>query len=100
MRLGIVDTMFSRVNMGEIAIDEIRKSYPDVEIVRKTVPGIKDLGVECKKLLDGNGKQETGCDSVLALGMVGGAPVDQVCAGRWHRRRRSPRTAARSGAPT
>jgi riboflavin synthase len=73
-KVGIVDTMFSRVNMGELAIDEIRKNYPNVEIVRKTVPGVKDLPVECKKLLD------AGCDSCMALGMVGGAPIDTQCA--------------------
>jgi len=74
IKIGIVDTMFSRVNMGEMALDEIKKNYPDVEIVRKTVPGVKDLPVECKRLL------EAGCDSCMALGMVGGARVDQVCA--------------------
>lgn len=74
VKIGVVDTMFSRVNMGEMAIDELKNNYPDVEIVRKTVPGVKDLPVECKILLD------AGCSSVLAAGMVGGAPVDQVCA--------------------
>lgn len=74
MKIAIVDTMFSRLNMGEIALDELKKSYPDVEVIRTTVPGIKDLPVECKKLLD------AGCDIALALGMVGGAPVDEVCA--------------------
>ncbi len=74
MKLGIVDTMFARVNMGGIAMDELKKNYPDVEIVRRTVPGVKDLPVECKKLLD------EGCDSCMALGMVGGAPVDTICA--------------------
>jgi riboflavin synthase len=73
-KIGIVDTMFSRVDMGSMAIDEIRRNYPDVELVRRTVPGVKDLPVECKNLLD------SGCDSCMALGMVGGAPVDQVCA--------------------
>ncbi len=73
VKVGIVDTMFSRVNMGAMALDEIKK-YGDVEVVRRTVPGVKDLAVECKRLLEG------GCDSCLALGMVGGAPVDQVCA--------------------
>jgi riboflavin synthase len=74
VKVGIVDTMFSRVNMGAIALDEIKKNHGDVEVVRLTVPGVKDLAVECKRLLEG------GCDSCLALGMVGGAPVDQVCA--------------------
>ena len=68
MKIGIVDTTFSRVDMGGIALDEI-KAYPDVQTERRTVPGIKDLAVECKRLL------EEGCDCVLALGMVGGAPI-------------------------
>ncbi len=74
MRLGIVDTMFSRVNMGEIAINELNKNYK-VEIVRRTVPGIKDLAVECKKLLE-----LEKCDVTMALGMVGSAPIDLQCA--------------------
>lgn len=74
MKLGIVDTMFSRVNMGEIAIDEVKRNYPGVEIERRTVPGVKDLVVECKSLLEG------GCDSCLSLGMVGGARIDTQCA--------------------
>ncbi len=74
VKLAVIDTMFSRVDMGAIAIDELEKNYPDVEIERRTVPGVKDLAVECKKML------ERGFDSALALGMVGGAPVDQVCA--------------------
>jgi riboflavin synthase len=80
VKIGLVDTMFSRVNMGEIAIDELKEKFPDVEFIRKTVPGVKDLPVECKKLLTGDGELETPCDSCMALGMVGGAPVDQVCA--------------------
>jgi len=73
MKLGIVDTMFSRVDMGAIAMDELKKEYPEVIIIRKTVPGVKDLAVECKRLLDSD------CDSCLALGMVGGAPIDTQC---------------------
>ena len=42
--------------------------------MRHTVPGIKDLAVECKKLLD------DGCNIVVALGMVGGAQIDIQCA--------------------
>lgn len=74
IKLGIVDTMFSRVNMGEMAIDEIGKNYPEAEVVRTTVPGVKDLPPECRKLLD------SGCDICMALGMVGGAPIDTQCA--------------------
>lgn len=74
IKIGIVDTMFARVNMGAIAIDEIKKHYSNVEIVRSTVPGIKDIPPECKKLF------QIGCDVCLALGMVGSAQVDKICA--------------------
>lgn len=73
MKIAVVDTTFSRVDMGAIAIDELKKQG-DAEIVRSTVPGIKDLAVGCKKLLD------SGCDIAMALGMVGGAPIDMQCA--------------------
>lgn len=73
MKIGIVDTTFSRVNMGQIALDELRLFGP-LESERRTVPGIKDLAVECKRML------EAGCDIVMALGMVGGAPIDTQCA--------------------
>lgn len=73
MKIGIVDTTFSKVNMGQIALDEFSKLNFS-NLVRKTVPGIKDLAVECKILLD------SGCDIVMALGMVGGMPIDQQCA--------------------
>lgn len=76
MKIGIVDTTFSKVNMGQIALDELTKynKKSQIQIERKTVPGIKDLAVDCKILLD------TGCDIVMALGMVGGMPIDQQCA--------------------
>ena len=77
-RIGVVDTMFARYDMGSEAIDEL-KQCPGLgerfEVVRRTVPGIKDLGVECKKLVE-----EDGCAIVVALGMPGKAAVDQVCA--------------------
>ncbi|VVB97982.1 Riboflavin synthase [uncultured archaeon] len=74
VKIGIVDTMFSRVDMGALAIGEISRNYPDVEIVRTTVPGVKDLPPECRKLL------ESGCEICMALGMVGGAPIATQCA--------------------
>lgn len=76
-RIGIVDTTFSRVDMASAAIDEIRThSTPSaIKIIRATVPGFKDLGVACKKLIE-----EEGADVCLALGWVGGKPVDEVCA--------------------
>jgi len=74
-KLGIVDTTFSVVDMGKIAVDELSQHYPHVQIIRHTVPGIKDLAVECQRLLK-NDK----CDIAMALGMVGAAPIDTQCA--------------------
>ena len=74
MKIGIADTTFARVDMGGIAIDEIRK-HASVGLERYVVPGIKDLPVACKKLIE-----ERGCDLVMALGMPGGADKDKVCA--------------------
>jgi riboflavin synthase len=77
-RIGVADTMFARYDMGAEAVDEL-ESCPGYgkrfEIVRRTVPGFKDLGVACKKLIE-----EEGCSIVVALGMPGKAPIDQVCA--------------------
>ncbi len=72
-RIGVVDTTFSRVNMGVFALEELGK-YSDVETVRVTVPGMKDLAVACKKLLDG------GCDICVAIAMVGSHKLDETCA--------------------
>jgi riboflavin synthase len=74
MRVGIADTTFSRVNMGAIAIDELRK-HASVVIERVTVPGIKDLPVACKNLIE-----KHKCDIVMALGMPGGKEKDRLCA--------------------
>ena len=74
-KIGIVDTTFARVNMGKIAIDEIKSKITNYKLFRYTVPGIKDLPVACKKLFD-NDK----CDIVMALGMPGRKPIDKQCA--------------------
>jgi len=70
----LVDTTFARVDMASYARREIEENYPDVTIVRRTVPGVKDLPVECKILLD------EGCDIVMAFGMPGKEPIDKQCA--------------------
>ncbi|WP_129596854.1 riboflavin synthase [Methanohalophilus profundi] len=72
--IGIVDTTFARFDMGSAAVDEIRQ-YVSARIIRITVPGIKDLPVASKKLID-----EQGCEIVMALGMPGAAQKDKVCA--------------------
>ena len=74
MKVGVADTTFSRINMGAIAIDELKK-HASVAIERTTVPGIKDLPVACKKLIE-----EHRCDIVIALGMPGGKEKDRLCA--------------------
>ncbi|KUL00887.1 MAG: Riboflavin synthase [Methanomicrobiales archaeon 53_19] len=74
MKIGIADTTFARVNMGAAAIDELKR-HATVSIERYTVPGIKDLPVACKKLIE-----ERGCDLVMALGMPGGKDKDKLCA--------------------
>ncbi len=43
--------------------------------MHRTVPGFKDLAVECKRLIETDG-----CAIVVALGMPGRAAIDQVCA--------------------
>ncbi len=77
-RIGVVDTMFARYDMGAEAVDELA-SCPGhgtvFEVVRRTVPGFKDLGVEAKRLIEVDG-----CRIVVALGMPGRAAIDQVCA--------------------
>ena len=48
VRIGIVDTMFARADMASFAIGQISKDFPGkVEILRSTVPGVKDLAVGC-----------------------------------------------------
>jgi len=72
-RVGIVDTTFARYDMARAAINEL-KQLCSVKFVRCTVPGIKDLPIEAKRLL------EEGCDVVMAFGMPGAAPIDKQCA--------------------
>ena len=74
-RIGIADTTFARVDMGAIAIDELKKMGTGFKVERYTVPGVKDLPVACKKLFS-----ERQCDLVMALGMPGGQEIDKVCA--------------------
>ncbi len=73
-KIGIVDTTFARFDMGKSAIDELKANSSGIRIKRRTVPGIKDLPVAAKKLLEG------GCDLVMALGMPGPMPIDKQCA--------------------
>ncbi len=71
MKVGIADTMFARVDLGVVAMEEL----VGVEVERYTVPGFKDLPVACKKLIE-----EYNCDIVVAFGWVGKEDIDEVCA--------------------
>jgi riboflavin synthase len=77
-RIGVVDTMFARYDMGAEAVDELEDCPgfgTTFEVIRRTVPGFKDLGVACKRIIESEG-----CRIVVALGMPGKAAIDQVCA--------------------
>jgi riboflavin synthase len=76
--IGVVDTMFARYDMGAEAVDELKQCPgfgSEFDVVRRTVPGFKDLAVECKRIIENEG-----CLIVVALGMPGKAAIDQVCA--------------------
>lgn len=75
MKLGVVDTTFSRVDLASLVINKIQSNYSDVKILRKTVPGVKDLPVACKILLE-----KENCAVCIALGMPGPKPIDKQCA--------------------
>jgi riboflavin synthase len=73
--IGVADTTFARYDMGASAIDELKKNGTGFKVIRYTVPGMKDLPVACKKLIE-----EQKCDIVIALGMPGPKDKDKMCA--------------------
>ena len=75
MRIGICDTTFARFDMASAAIDELKNNATDLKIIRQTVPGVKDLPVTAKILIE-----EENCDIVMALGMPGPMEKDKMCA--------------------
>lgn len=68
--VGVVDTTFARVDMAKYAVDVIKRHLPSVRIVRYTVPGIKDVPLAAKKVLEK-------ADIAIAFGWVGPTPVDK-----------------------
>jgi len=74
-RIGIADTTFARVDMARYARDALAASGTGFRVVGRTVPGIKDLPVACRKLF-----VEEHVDLCLALGMPGRAAYDKTCA--------------------
>ena len=74
-KVGVADTTFARVDLGRYAVRALGGAGTGVRIVRRTVPGIKDLPVACRQLF----RQEE-VDLCLALGMPGRAEYDRTCA--------------------
>jgi len=71
-KICVIDTTFARVNMGEIAVSELKKLLPSADIVRITVPGIKDLPGAAKRMIS-----KENCDGVITLGWVGKREADR-----------------------
>ena len=79
-RIGVVDTMFARYDMGAAARAELAECPghgTTFEVVSRTVPGFKDLAVAAKVLIE-----KEGCEAVVALGMPGSAPISPKVDGR------------------
>jgi len=72
-RVAIADTTFARYDMASAAMDEL-KQLCSVRFERRTVPGVKNLPVAVKQLLD------EGCEIAMAFGMPGATPIDKQCA--------------------
>jgi len=78
LKIGVVDTMFARFDMGAAARAELEEcpGYGTTfKVVSTTVPGFKDLAVAALNLIE-----KQGCSIVVALGMPGSAPIDKQCA--------------------
>ncbi|MFQ5908315.1 MAG: riboflavin synthase [Thermoplasmata archaeon] len=73
--IGIVDTTFARYDMATAAEQELKGLGGGFQIVRRTVPGVKDLPIACKRLIE-----EESCDLAMALGMLGGHALDKQTA--------------------
>ena len=74
-RIGVVDTTFARVDMASYAVRALGEQGTGFKVLRRTVPGIKDLPVACRKLF-----RDDRADLCLALGMPGKAELDRSSA--------------------
>ena len=74
-RYGVVDTTFSTVDMGAIAVETLKGlGIAPSRIARRTVPGFKDLAVAAKQMVE-----RDHCAIVVACGMPGPEPIDKQC---------------------
>jgi riboflavin synthase len=74
-KIGVADTTFARVDMAEAAVKTLKGRGTGFRVVRRTVPGIKDLPVAVRQLF-----RDDGVDLCLVLGMPGKAEYDKTCA--------------------
>jgi riboflavin synthase len=74
-RIGVADTTFARVDMARYAIRTLQEQGTGFRVLRRTVPGIKDLPVACRQLF-----RDERADLCLALGMPGPAELDRTSA--------------------
>lgn len=74
-RIGICSTTFARFDMAGAAVNRIKEQVTGVKFIESFVPGVKDLPVAAKKLIE-----EEDCDIVMAFGMPGGEKIDKLCA--------------------
>lgn len=70
--IGVVDTTFARVDMGSVAVEELKSLMPSANIKRITVPGIKNTIWAAKRLA------KEGCGAVIVLGWVGPSLTDKL----------------------
>ncbi|MFZ8848652.1 MAG: riboflavin synthase [Thermoproteota archaeon] len=68
--IGVIDTTFARVDMAKVAIEVVTQHLPRAKIIRYTVPGIKDVVVACKKVLEE-------ADIAISFGWVGRSLIDK-----------------------
>lgn len=74
-KIGLTSTTFARYDMAKAARKQIEKQVTGVKFIERYVPGVKDLPVSAKKLIE-----EEGCELVMAFGMPGGEKIDKLCA--------------------
>ncbi len=74
-RIGVADTTFARVDLASYAVRTLQEQGTGFRVLRRTVPGIKDLPVACRQLF-----RTDGADLCLALGMPGPAELDRTSA--------------------
>lgn len=78
VKIGVVDTMFARYDMGAAARAELSECpgfNKKFQVISQTVPGFKDLAVAAKNMIE-----RDGASIVIVLGMPGKEPIDKQCA--------------------